>query len=36
MKIDSKTYLVKEKGSIGKIALIIGVIGLITICIRIF
>ena len=29
MKIDSKTYLVKEKGSIGKIALIIGVIGLI-------
>ena len=29
MKIDSNTYLVKEKGSIGTIALIIGVIGLI-------
>lgn len=28
MKIDSKTYLVKEKGSIGKIALLIGIAGL--------
>lgn len=28
MKVDSKTYLVNEKGSIGRIALIIGIIGL--------
>ena len=29
MKIDSKTYLVKDKGSIGKIALAIGIVGLV-------